>query len=556
MSLRRNFLRRPKAVPLIAVALAVAVSATTLQLQRQADDAHRAELQLQDVTLALTELQASPFRASPDTGGSPSLARGLINGEKSEITRILTELNHASPVSALTGLTPLLRENYQRIDRVFVLGATGVGFAGEAEGLAGENAAILDRESAVLRSGRLEYAARERRATNRAMVGAIGAIAFLLAAFGFYYLRAARSIAERKRALAVAREASLTDSLTGLGNRRALMEDLPATLRGSTPEERVLLVLFDLDGFKHYNDTFGHPAGDILLARLAGRLREATASIGSVYRAGGDEFCLLAKLGPRDNAAALAEAANAVMSEAGEGFEIGCSYGISVAPTEMSSAEAGLRLADERMYAAKAGRSSAERQSADVLLQVLTEQDAELGDHIHAVAALAGPTAERFGLSDPEVKRTRRAAELHDIGKSGIPDSILCKKGPLDDDEWAFMHRHTIIGERIVKAAPALAPAAELVRASHEHFDGNGYPDGLKGEEIPIGSRIITVCDSFNAMTSERPYSRPKSVAEALTELRRCAGTQFDPAVVDVFCSLIESPESEGESSAELVASP
>jgi HD-GYP domain-containing protein (c-di-GMP phosphodiesterase class II) len=149
-------------------------------------------------------------------------------------------------------------------------------------------------------------------------------------------------------------------------------------------------------------------------------------------------------------------------------------------------------------------------------------------------------TAERLGLPASEVKRIGLAAELHDVGKTAIPDAILNKPGPLDTSEWEFMRQHTVIGERILLAAPSLAPTAELVRASHEAFDGSGYPDGLCGEAIPLGSRIIAACDAFDAMISERAYRAGMSVEDAIAELRRCAGTQFDPHVVDEFCAVTE----------------
>jgi len=135
-----------------------------------------------------------------------------------------------------------------------------------------------------------------------------------------------------------------------------------------------------------------------------------------------------------------------------------------------------------------------------------------------------------------------RAAELHDVGKIAIPDAILAKPGPLDEEEWRFMHRHTILGERILMAASALRPVARLVRASHERFDGGGYPDGLKGEEIPLGARIIFVCDAYDAMTTDRAYSRAIASAEAITELRACAGTQFDSEVVEAFVATLSEP--------------
>jgi two-component system cell cycle response regulator len=146
-----------------------------------------------------------------------------------------------------------------------------------------------------------------------------------------------------------------------------------------------------------------------------------------------------------------------------------------------------------------------------------------------------------MGIGGEELTQLRHAASLHDIGKVAVPDAIVTKPTALDDEEWAFMRRHTLIGERIIAAAPALARAARLVRASHEAFDGSGYPDGLAGDEIPLGARIIAVCDAFDAMISDRAYSEAKTTDQALAELRRCAGSQFDPAVVDVFEHVMRS---------------
>jgi two-component system cell cycle response regulator len=191
------------------------------------------------------------------------------------------------------------------------------------------------------------------------------------------------------------------------------------------------------------------------------------------------------------------------------------------------------------MYGAKrSSRRSAERQSTDVLLLALAERSHDLRAHTQDVAELAEGVARALGLPDDEVAAVRLAASLHDVGKVGIPDAILDKPGPLDAAEWQFMRRHTIIGERILRAAPALAPVAGLVRSTHERYDGGGYPDGLAGDDIPLGARIVSVCDSFHAMTSTRPYQPAMTPDAALAEVRRCAGTQFDPDVVRVFCEL------------------
>lgn len=343
------------------------------------------------------------------------------------------------------------------------------------------------------------------------------------------------TFSENAAMLVASRREALTDALTGLGNRRALTRDLEAALAGASDAQPLVLVLFDLDGFKHYNDSFGHPAGDDLLGRLGRNLARALAGRGTAYRMGGDEFCALIAPG-REVAMPIVEAAAAALSEQGEGFSIGCSHGTVVLPREAGDPQAALRAADQRMYAAKhGGRASAGRQSVDVLLRALSERDPYLGDHTADVASLARAVAGRLALASEEVERIGQAAELHDIGKVAIPDAILHKPGPLDEHEWAFIRRHTIIGERIIQAAPALEAVAALVRSSHERYDGTGYPDGLTGAAIPLGARIVAICDAFDAMTSDRAYRGPMAPDAALLELRRCAGTQFDPVVVAAF---------------------
>jgi HD-GYP domain-containing protein (c-di-GMP phosphodiesterase class II) len=258
---------------------------------------------------------------------------------------------------------------------------------------------------------------------------------------------------------------------------------------------------------------------------------------GRAYRPGGDEFCVIADAAQRH---ALEAAASAALTEQGEGFEISSAYGSVVMPLDTGDATEAMRRADGAMYAQKhSGRATAGRQSSDVLQRALAERHPDLGDHVDGVTELAVELGRVLGLVGEELNQLRHAAALHDVGKVAIPDRILSKPGPLDADEWAFMRRHTLIGERIIAAAPALGGAARLVRASHEAVDGSGYPDGLAGVEIPLGARIIAVCDAFDAMISNRPYSGPRTVDEAVAELRRCAGTQFDAGIVDAFARLI-----------------
>ena len=326
-----------------------------------------------------------------------------------------------------------------------------------------------------------------------------------------------------------------TDSLTGLGNRFELDRALGHVFGEPVTTPHVLL-LFDLDGFKNYNDSYGHPAGDALLARLGARLADATASQGGAYRVGGDEFSVLAPWPADRPPGALLETARTALSEQGDGFTVGASAGYAALPADARDAEEALRVADRRLYAEKnSGRVSARLQSAGVLRGALTEYDPELSGHNEEVAALAVTLAERLAMDEDEIERVAVAAELHDIGKIAIPRSILEKPGPLDAEEWAFVRRHTLIGERITQSAPALVGVAALIRSSHECWDGTGYPDGLAGHDIPLGAQIVFVCDAYAAMVSDRCYHAAKSHAEACAELRRDAGTRFAPAVVDAF---------------------
>jgi diguanylate cyclase (GGDEF)-like protein len=342
------------------------------------------------------------------------------------------------------------------------------------------------------------------------------------------------------------RSAALTDPLTGLGNRRQLTLDLERKIAASSAGDPLLLLLFDLDGFKSYNDMFGHPAGDALLARLGKGLQNAVSSRGAAYRMGGDEFCVIARAGKRENELWVKRVATGALTEHGEGFEITAACGSVLIPGEGRTPSEALRLADQRMYASKAsGRKSASRQTMDVLVRVLSERNTELGEHIHGVAELAGLVARKLGFPEEAIGDVERAGRLHDIGKIAIPDAILEKRGALDEAEWTFIRRHTLVGERIVGAAPSLAHVAKIVRSSHEWFDGSGYPDGLAGEQIPLSARIISVCDAFGAMTSDRPYRPAMSIELACAELRAHAGTQFDPTVVDAFLAILTKHRSE-----------
>jgi diguanylate cyclase (GGDEF)-like protein len=353
-------------------------------------------------------------------------------------------------------------------------------------------------------------------------------------------VRLALTVLENIQMADSSKREALTDALTGLGNRRRLMSDVEESL--AKPDATHVLVLFDLDGFKGYNDSFGHPAGDALLARLGKALKETVRPLGSAYRLGGDEFCALLREPANDLDGRIAAAVEA-LSEQGQGFSVAPSYGSIVLPTEAADVSAAFQLADRRLYSQKGDRRRARdgEQVRDALIQALRERRPDLDEHLGGVARLAHAVARRLGMNATEVEEVTRAAELHDIGKMAVPDAILEKPAGLDEAETELIRQHTIIGERILAVTPALRRVGILVRHSHERYDGQGYPDKLAGEDIPLGARIIAACDAFDAMTSDRPYQPAKPIQEALDELRRCAGGQFDPVVVDAFCEEAES---------------
>jgi diguanylate cyclase (GGDEF)-like protein len=327
--------------------------------------------------------------------------------------------------------------------------------------------------------------------------------------------------------------AANTDALTGLSNRRRLVADLDRELARASSDDPLLLMLCDLNGFKAYNDTFGHPAGDALLARLGAALARELGGRGRAYRIGGDEFCVLARPS-RDGVDEVVHIAMWALSERGEGFTITASHGAVLLPEDASSATEAMRAVDLRMYENKnSGRVSAETQAANTLLRAMHERDPQWAERVAVTADLAGQACQLLQVSAAEEARVRQAAQLHDVGKVGIPEDILRKPGPLTPQEWTFVQQAPAIGERIVSSAPALAPLVPLIRAARERYDGTGYPDGLADAEIPLGARIIAACSALAAMTTDRPYAPRREMADALEELCRHAGTQFDPQVVD-----------------------
>lgn len=335
-----------------------------------------------------------------------------------------------------------------------------------------------------------------------------------------------------RHGMAVARQHDL-DLETGLRTRVSLQADL-GRLHG-IPARVELLALYPGDDL---DDVLLASADAEMPRRLGRALQAATEPSGArAYRI---DSSLYAFLGPIDGRALTpAASAHAALGAISERLAAGAVRGEARMPDEATDADGALAIAHERLRArARWQRLSSERQVRDVLLQILSERRAggsSVG--LPRVAAHAISVGRRLGLSLAELDDVVRAAELQDIGMLAVPEAILHKRAALEPEEWAQIRRHPVVGERILSAAPALAPVARLVRSSYERYDGTGYPDGIGGERIPLGSRIIAVCVAFDAMTSPRPYREALPTATAFEELCRCAGRQFDPMVVTAFCA-------------------
>jgi diguanylate cyclase (GGDEF)-like protein/putative nucleotidyltransferase with HDIG domain len=351
---------------------------------------------------------------------------------------------------------------------------------------------------------------------------------------------------------------ALTDPLTGLGNHRHFHERLQRELLRAEEQARPLTLCFvDIDDFKKINDRHGHPSGDRVLSQIGARLRQG----GEAFRLGGDEFALL--LVDHDEAMALAAADSIVERIATVDLEhigtVTVSAGLATFPLQGHGRDELIRLADSALYWAKEhgknrvrlyrpevvelselkrlapGPDKAARyRAAASLAKAVDARDTYTGSHSERVSELAAKVAKRLGLDAEQVELTRLAGSLHDLGKLAIPEEILRKPGTLTDSERLVLERHPQIGFRMLDSL-GVDPVADLVLHHHERWDGAGYPDGLRGDQIPLGARIIFVTDAYDAMTSDRIYRPKRSSSAALAELERCAGTQFDPGIVAVF---------------------
>jgi two-component system, cell cycle response regulator len=374
-------------------------------------------------------------------------------------------------------------------------------------------------------------------------------VAVGLAVAGMLVVTARFGVTLRQNAdvLRLMRTEATTDALTGLGNRRQLLRDLDGTLAQCTPGRPGGLAMFDLNGFKTYNDTYCHPAGDALLETLGAQLSDAVGASATAYRMGGDEFCVLIDCDTDSIPAVVARATEALSVRTRE-QTVTAAHGLALLPRDARTPSEALRVADLRMYENKnRGRIGPARQITQSLMLALEERNVGLPGRPEGIEELAVAVAQQFALPPAELERVRLAALLRNVGKIAVPDSVLAKSSPLSDAEWRLLRRHTLVGQRIIEAAPALQDVGTIVRSVYEQVDGQGYPDGLQGDEIPIGSRIIAVCNTYDAMTSARAYRAALTHDEALDEIRRQSGTAFDPKVVRAFLRVVPSQPTPGE---------
>jgi diguanylate cyclase (GGDEF)-like protein/putative nucleotidyltransferase with HDIG domain len=344
------------------------------------------------------------------------------------------------------------------------------------------------------------------------------------------------------------REQARHDSLTGLLGHRVFHEVLEAMIAEAMPFS---VLLFDIDDFKQINDLHGHQTGDQALRLVSDALRQATRSSDSVFRIGGEEFCVLLPGLTGDDAFAVSEGVRQKVATIVSTLPnpVTISAGVASFPAHAVRRDELLALADDALYASKRGGKNRTSIAGDkvaddriasehaVGLDLLQNKDADTLSHSIQVAILAVEIARALALGDARLDDLRTAARLHDIGKIAVPDAILQKRGPLDAEEFRLIKTHSMVGAELLEAW-GLPAAASIVRQHHERIDGSGYPAGLAGNEICIESRIVHAADAYVAMIRDRPYRKALTQDEAFAELVRYAGTQFDPDVVAALIAL------------------
>jgi len=371
---------------------------------------------------------------------------------------------------------------------------------------------------------------------------------------------------ENAQLYALAEQKSRVDELTGLFNRRHFQERLKEEIaRHSRYGDPFSLFIIDLDNFKTYNDVYGHPAGDTLLGQIGTIIKNSIRDADQAFRYGGDEFVVILPQTAGGDAHAVAERVRQQIADEMEkkSLTVTCSIGLASYPADGVIAGELVVGADTALYYAKwtggnrtYSSSKATSEPPDdarihgkrdglsavyALVSVVEARDSYVYGHSRRVNTYAVALAEKIGLSPDEVSRVSTAALLHDIGKIGIPDEVLHKKAKLTAENWEAIKAHPRLGTNIVSNIPQLVRCADSILHHHERWDGSGYPEGLKGDQIPLESRILAIADSFEAMSSARPYRPALSREDVMEELRKSAGTQFDPTLVEIFIGIIQA---------------
>ncbi|MFC1911119.1 diguanylate cyclase [Chloroflexota bacterium] len=371
---------------------------------------------------------------------------------------------------------------------------------------------------------------------------------------------------ENAQLYARAEQRARIDELTRLFNRRHFEERLKEEIaRHSRYGDVFSLLLLDLDNFKTYNDIYGHPAGDILLHQIGKIIKRSIRDADQAFRYGGDEFAVVLPQAAMSAAYVVAERVRVQIASGMEEKEIAvtCSIGVATYPADGVISGELVTVADTALYYAKRTGGNRVYLSSKILSEPLDNagtyarhnglsaiyalvstveaKDPYTHGHSRKVNTYAVALAEATGLSPEEVSRVSTAALLHDIGKIGVPDKVLNKKGKLSKEDWEAIKVHPRLGATIVGNVPNLAPCVSTILHHHERWDGSGYPEGLRGEQISLEARILAIADAFEAMSAARPYRRALGGEKVLKELRRGAGSQFDPELVEVFIGIIET---------------
>ncbi|MCL6516716.1 diguanylate cyclase [Alicyclobacillus sp.] len=364
------------------------------------------------------------------------------------------------------------------------------------------------------------------------------------------------------------KELSIKDELTGLHNHRYIQSLVDRLIEEQRP---FALLMMDIDHFRRYNEVWGHVRGDEALKRVADVLNQRRLDGEEIARYSGEEFAIVLPDYDLSQAQLKAELLRRTVEETSfpgaerlPGKRVTVSIGVAHFPQQAKNKKELMVMVDDALYKGKfTGRNkvslytsvldemksdlAAQQEDEEIIrtikvfLAILNSKDRYTYAHTERDVIYATALARKLGLPEHQVRYLRFGAFLHDIGKVEIPIEVLTKRGPLTREEWQIMRSHVEIGVNIAKPIRSLAPCLPIIRHHHERFDGGGYPDGLKGYDIPIEARILTIADSFDAMTTSRPYQRKRSMEEAFAELRSCAGRQFDPALVEPFIEVVQS---------------